>query len=193
LDVNGGWSLAVAKRELKKFSQEFSIDYVEQPCAEIFELEELAATSEVAIAVDESIRKNLSGDLSKLANFAQVAIIKWQPTGGQSAALKLASEIKLPVVISSALETGVGISHGAKLAAAIPNLYGACGLGTVSLLSSDITGQNWQSENGFISPQPAEVDLDLAAKFAASRERVEFWRERAERIWSLHGGISWLQ
>ena len=136
LDINGGWQLEEAVANLTNYEQEFpgQIDYVEQPCTDLADIKSLRGKVNLKIAVDESIRKFLSSDLTKINEVADIAIIKWAPSGGISAALEIIEKIKLPVVISSALESSVGISHGVALASVVPNLYGACGLGTVSLL-----------------------------------------------------------
>jgi len=143
LDVNGKWNLGSAIENLRNFEREFpnQIDYIEQPCSDIGDIALLRKESGLKIAVDESIRKNLGGEVSKLQEVADVAIIKWAPTGGISAALEVIEKVNLPVVISSALDSSVGISHGLALAMATPNLYGACGLGTVGLLEGDVTSQ----------------------------------------------------
>ena len=144
LDINGGWTLEEAVVNLKNYEGEFAglIDYVEQPCLDIADLKALKNETGIKIAVDESIRKFLGSDLTKLKDVADVAVIKWAPSGGISAALELIEQISLPVVISSALDSSVGISHGLTLACAIPNLYGACGLATVALLEGDVTSDS---------------------------------------------------
>ena len=144
LDINGGWTLDEAIVNLKNYEGEFAglIDYVEQPCIDIADLKVLKNETGVKIAVDESIRKFLGSDLTKLKDVADIAVIKWAPSGGINAALALIKQISLPVVVSSALDSSVGISHGLALACAIPNIYGACGLATVALLEGDVTSDS---------------------------------------------------
>ena len=155
LDINGGWTLEEAVVNLKNYEGEFAglIDYVEQPCLDIADLKALKNETGIKIAVDESIRKFLSSDLTKLKDVADIAVIKWAPSGGINAAINLIKQISLPVVISSALDSSVGISHGLALACAIPNLYGACGLGTVCLLEGDVTSNPLMPINGIIKNQ----------------------------------------
>ena len=188
LDVNGKWNLGSAIENLRNFEREFpnQIDYIEQPCSDVGDIASLRKESGLKIAVDESIRKNLGGELEKLQEVADVAIIKWAPTGGISAALEVIEKVNLPVVISSALDSSVGISHGLALAMATPNLYGACGLGTVGLLEGDVTSQPLLPENGFLSPR--RINPDLLDRYRAKTERQKWWQDRVNKISS--GGLN---
>lgn len=183
LDVNGGWSLEEAIANLRNYLQEFpgQIDYVEQPCSDIADLKLLRQSVNIRIAVDESIRKFLGSDLTKLREVADVAIIKWAPSGGFSASLELIEKIQLPVVVSSALDSSVGISHGLSLAAAVPNLYGACGLATTALLDADVTSKPLVAENGSIKNR--RVTPDLLEQFKAEPARQEWWQNRVNEIY----------
>ena len=188
LDVNGKWNLGSAIENLRNFEREFpnQIDYIEQPCSDVGDIASLRKESGLKIAVDESIRKNLGGELEKLQEVADVAIIKWAPTGGISAALEVIEKVNLPVVISSALDSSVGISHGLALAMVTPNLYGACGLGTVGLLEGDVTSQPLLPENGFLSPR--RINPDLLDRYRAKTERQKWWQDRVNKISS--GGLN---
>ena len=182
LDVNGGWDQLTAISNLLEYHLRFGsiFEYVEQPCQTTSDLSVVKAETPIPIAIDESIRKNLSSDLSQLSEVADIAILKWQPVGGFAAAHKIAESIGLPVVISSALETGIGISHGLALAASFPESDLACGLGTVALLESDICGPAALAENGFLDVvrrEPAGLD-----KYRASAERVQWWNDRIVKI-----------
>ena len=184
LDVNGGWSLENAIKHLTQFKARFGsvFEYIEQPVASVEDLAALKKQVGMKIAVDESIRKDLSGDLEQLRNVADVAIIKWQPSGGFNPAHEIADRIKLPVVISSALDTGVGISHAAALAASFEELPYACGLGTVALLESDICEPAVLPRSGTIAVRKAEPDFALLEKYRASDERYEWWRNRLREV-----------
>lgn len=187
LDVNGGWSLAEAVANLKNYEQEFGslIEYVEQPCIDIADLSILRRSTSIKIAVDESIRKFLGSDLTKLKEVADIAIIKWAPTGGVWSALELIEKIDLPVVISSALDSSVGISHGLSLAAAVPNLYGACGLGTVALLDGDVTSEPLLAASGFMRNR--KIIADRVSEFKVAPDRQSWWQDRADAIYE--GGL----
>jgi O-succinylbenzoate synthase len=136
----------------------------------------------IPLAVDESIRKNLGSDLTKLKDVADVAIIKWAPTGGFKSALEVIEKIQLPVVVSSALDSSVGISHGLSLAAAIPNLYGPCGLATIALLAADVTSQPLIAENGVIKNR--RVIPDLIEVYEAEPARLRWWQDRVNEIYA---------
>lgn len=183
LDINGGWTLDEAVVNLKNYGEEFAglIDYVEQPCLDIADLKALKNETGIKIAVDESIRKFLGSDLTKLKDVADVAVIKWAPSGGISAALELIEQISLPVVISSALDSSVGISHGLALACAIPNLYGACGLATVALLEGDVTSDSLIALNGVINNR--RVTPDRMSEFKVDIQRHKWWQDRADEIY----------
>ncbi len=183
LDINGGWTLEEAVVNLKNYEGEFAglIDYVEQPCLDIADLKALKNETGIKIAVDESIRKFLGSDLTKLKDVADVAVIKWAPSGGISAALELIEQISLPVVISSALDSSVGISHGLTLACAIPNLYGACGLATVALLEGDVTNDSLIASNGVINNR--RVTPDRISEFKVDIQRHKWWQDRADEIY----------
>jgi len=182
LDINGGWQLEEAVANLTNYEQEFpgQIDYIEQPCIDLADIKSLRGKVNLKIAVDESIRKFLSSDLTKIKEVADIAIIKWAPSGGISAALEIIEKIKLPVVISSALESSVGISHGVALASVVPNLYGACGLGTVSLLEGDVTSKPLIAEDGFIKHR--KITPDLIEQFNVEPAKLIWWQDRANEI-----------
>lgn len=182
LDVNGGWTLEEAVTNLTNYEQEFpgQIDYIEQPCIDLADIKSLRGKVKSKIAVDESIRKFLGSDLTKLKEVSDIAIIKWAPSGGISAALEVIEKIKLPVVISSALESSVGISHGVALASVVPNLYGACGLGTVSLLEGDVTSKPLIAEDGFIKHR--KITPDLMEQFKVEPTRLIWWQDRVNEI-----------
>jgi len=183
LDVNGGWTLEQAIVNLKNYEGEFAglIDYVEQPCIDIADLKVLKNETGIKIAVDESIRKFLGSDLTKLKDVADIAVIKWAPSGGINSALELIKQISLPVVVSSALDSSVGISHGLALACAIPNLYGACGLATVALLEGDVTSDSLLASKGVIANR--KVTPDRISEFKVDNHRQKWWQDRADLIY----------
>jgi O-succinylbenzoate synthase len=183
LDINGGWTLDEAIVNLKNYEGEFAglIDYVEQPCIDIADLKVLKNETGIKIAVDESIRKFLGSDLTKLKDVADIAVIKWAPSGGINAALDLIKQISLPVVVSSALDSSVGISHGLALACAIPNLYGACGLATVALLEGDVTSDSLLASKGVIAKR--KVTPDRISEFKVDNHRQKWWQDRADLIY----------
>ena len=155
-------------------------EYVEQPCATLEELARVKSEVPIRIAADESIRKNLLANFDNFSRYADFAIIKWQPVGGFKAAHALADQIGLPVVISSALETGIGISHGLALAGSFKEAPRACGLGTVALFSGDVCEPPAVVDNGFIEAKRREpVSLE---RYLASPERSHHWKQRILRV-----------
>jgi O-succinylbenzoate synthase len=119
--------------------------------------------------------------MSELKASADVAILKWQPVGGASAAKELAEKIGLPVVISSALESGIGLSHGLALAGEL-GVDLACGLGTANLLESDIVNEPLTINNGEIEVIARTPDEKLIAKYRATEERRTWWIARINRV-----------
>ena len=182
LDVNAGWSDTVAISNLLEYHLRFGnvFEYVEQPCATLEELARVKSEVPIRIAADESIRKNLLANFDNFSRYADFAIIKWQPVGGFKAAHALADQIGLPVVISSALETGIGISHGLALAGSFKEAPRACGLGTVALFSGDVCEPPAVVDNGFIEAKRREpVSLE---RYLASPERSHHWKQRILRV-----------
>jgi len=185
LDVNGGWDAAVAINNLLEYHLRFGkiFDYVEQPTRSLSELALVKAESPIPIAADESIRKNLNSSFEDFSTYADIAILKWQPIGGFAAAHALAKQIGLPVVISSALETGVGISHGLALSASFPQESLAAGLGTVALFDGDVCEPAALAVDGYLEVKRREPVL--REKYLATPDRVEHWKSRIVRTLEL--------
>ncbi len=189
LDANGNFSPEQAIELLRQLPLE-RIDYFEQPCATIAELVALKRTIgeqklSVLIAADESIRK--AEDPLEVARqgAADIVMLKVQPLGGIEKCLEIAKQTGLPAVVSSALETSIGLSQGAYLAAALPELEFDCGLGTLSLMESDITTKPLTAVSGRITPREVEPDETLLDKYRASAERTQWWLARLERCYEL--------
>src|SRR6202034_3082345 len=135
VDANGGWSVAEAVQAAHALTADGPLEYLEQPCATVDELAELRRRIDVPIAADESIRKADDPLAVVRARAADIAVLKVAPLGGISAMLDIAAQIDIPVVVSSALDSAVGIAAGLAAAAALPNLNHACGLGTGRLFA----------------------------------------------------------
>ena len=141
VDANGGWNVDEAEHAAHALAA-FDLEYLEQPCASIDELSELRerlADWDLPIAADESVRKAADPLAVARAGAADLLVVKAQPLGGVARALSIVDEAGLAAVVSSALDTSVGLAMGAALAAALPNLPYDCGLGTASLLAADVT------------------------------------------------------
>ena len=189
LDANGNFTPVQALDLLAQIPLD-RLDYFEQPCASIDELVELRTTLRhlglnVLIAADESIRK--ASDPIEVARrgAADIVMLKVQPLGGIERSLEIAGQTGLKAVVSSALETSIGLSQGAYLAAALSELEYDCGLGTLSLMESDITANPLSPVAGFITPREIEPDAKLLEKYQASPERTQWWTQRLQRCFEL--------
>ena len=183
IDVNGLWSVDEALTHLYAYYEEIGpFQYVEQPCATVEELRELKAKIKIPlrIAADEIIRKAADPFAVDLTGAADVLMLKVQPLGGIKRSLEIAAHHGLPVVVSSALESAIGIEYGLELAASIEDLTFDCGLATGSLLSSDVAEHtiiDGKIALGQISPLLDGLDV--------SAERYEWWKNRIMRIGEL--------
>lgn len=183
IDANGGWGVDEAERAIRMLAP-FDLEYAEQPCTTVPELSELRARIAdlgIPVAADESVRKASDPLAVARAGAADILVIKAQPLGGISAALRIVADAGLPVVVSSALDTSVGLAMGAYLAAAAPELDFDCGLGTAALLAADVTEHPLLPFNGTIPVRRVDVSEELLERYAASPERTAWWRARLER------------
>lgn len=187
IDANGGWGVDEAERAIRMLAP-FDLEYVEQPCASVTELSELRtriADLGIPVAADESVRKANDPLAVARAGAADILVIKVQPLGGIATALRIVADAGLPVVISSALDTSVGISMGAHLAAAIPALDFDCGLGTAALLAADVSTDPLLPVGGAIPVRRVDVSEELLERYAAAADRADWWRARLERCRKL--------
>jgi O-succinylbenzoate synthase len=169
VDANGTWNVDEAEHALHSLA-EFDLEYVEQPCASIHELAELRDRTHymgIPIAADESVRRESDPLEVARAGAADILVIKVQPLGGITRALEIVGAAGLPVVVSSALETSVGLSMGAHLAARLPQLEFDCGLGTAALLTDDVTDAPLLPHDGVIDVVRPPVSDELLARHAA--------------------------
>ena len=209
LDANGGYSVEQAVVVAGAMLENgVPLDYLEQPVATIAEMAELRlklmkagigadARSGVKIAADESVRKVSDPMAVVQAGAADILVLKATPLGGVSRAMAIAAEAGLPVVVSSALESSVGLSMGAHLAGAMP-LHGSvsasgatspgglafdCGLATASLLAGDVTREPLIPVDGFIDVRRIEVDQMKLDVFEAEDHRIDWWIDRLDRAY----------
>lgn len=182
VDANGGWSLEEATQAFEALAP-LRLEYAEQPCATVEDLAELRRRElGVPIAADESIRKASDPLRVRDAGAADFAVLKVQPLGGAAACLRIAAQLGLPVVISSAVESSVGLAMGAAVAAALPNTPLACGLETGRLLGGDLTSQPLVPNAGVLEVRSVEPAPELLARHAAAPELSQFWLERWRRV-----------
>jgi O-succinylbenzoate synthase len=174
VDANGGWDVGRAARMLTSLAR-FDLEYAEQPCASLDELAALRPRVDVPLAADESIRRADDPLRVRAAEAADIVVLKAQPLGGVRAGLEIAAACGLPVVVSSAVDTSVGLAAGVALAAALPELPYACGLATMSLLAGDVTAQPLTPVAGELPVRAAVVD---AAELARWEVDAADWRAR---------------
>jgi O-succinylbenzoate synthase len=187
IDVNGSWSVKEALLNINAIYEVTGdlLEYVEQPVASLDELKQLkeGMSVDVKIAGDEVLRKAKDPFAISLDGAIDILMLKVSPLGGIKRAMDLASYHKLPVVISSALESAVGISHGLALAARIPKLDYACGLGTSALFNQDIS--DIPIANGVIKAASYPIDIAQIERHELKGGRLEWWRNRISRVWNL--------
>jgi O-succinylbenzoate synthase len=192
VDANGSWSEDQAEAAIRLLSR-FDLEYVEQPCRTVEELARLRrrlarSGSSVLIAADESIRRAEDPLLVARLGAADIAVLKVQPLGGVRASLQIAERIGLPVVVSSALETSIGLRAGLALAAALPELPFACGLNTISLLAGDLADSTLAAVDGVIRLREVAADSAALERHRADAAVAEFWQARLVRTRELARG-----
>ncbi|MBT2536899.1 o-succinylbenzoate synthase [Arthrobacter sp. ISL-69] len=186
VDANGGWDVPTAVEALTRLSA-VGLEYAEQPVPDIDGLAEVrrqlrAAGVPLLIAADESVRKEDDPLRVARAGAADLIVVKVAPLGGVRRALDIVAQAGLPAVVSSALDTSVGIRAGLALAAALPELPYACGLGTVSLLVADVTRDSLVADDGAIRLRDVRADAGLLEEFAAPGDRRDWWLDRLRRV-----------
>ena len=188
VDVNGSWSVDDAVFNIRTIYGEVAgnfLEYVEQPVATLDELKELKERLivDVKIAGDEVLRKARDPFGINLDGAVDVLMLKVAPLGGIKLSLELAAHHKLSVVVSSALESAVGISHGLRLASQLPELDYACGLATSALFQEDLA--ELPIVNGAMRVSTPVIDDERLQRFVVSPERLEWWRNRIKEVWKL--------
>jgi O-succinylbenzoate synthase len=186
VDANAGWDVDTAVERLRVLDRAArGLEYAEQPVASVRDLARVRRATHVPIAADESIRRAEDPMAVVRAEAADVVVLKVQPLGGVRACLELAEQVGLPVVVSSALESSVGLAAGVALAAALPDLPYACGLATAQLFTDDVV-------DAPVRPVGGALDVAAALRLAPSAERlaataadaatVERWTERLRAV-----------
>lgn len=179
VDANGAWTVDEAVEAIRALDK-VGLEYVEQPVAEVTDLAAVRRRVDVPVAADESIRRAHDPLRVRDLEAADIAVLKVQPLGGVRSCLRLAEEIGLPVVVSSAVETSVGLAAGVALAAALPDLPYACGLATSTLLAADVTSQPLLPLDGFLDVRRCEADL--LDNVEADENTDGWWQDRLRRV-----------
>ena len=186
LDANGGWSLERAQKDLNILADAANgLDYVEQPCADLSDLKQLRARTDVLIAVDEGLRLASEFDVLAIRDAADILIVKSLPLGGVVQALRLIDRIGLALVVSGSMDTSVGLASSLFLAGSVTELYGACGVGTGPLLALDLVHTTKLAHNGVMDVERTNPDLDCLAVAHAltSKQQQSSWRARMVNAW----------
>ncbi len=192
VDANAGWDVDTALVHLRVLDRAAGgLEYAEQPVRTVPELAEVRRRGGVPVAADESIRRAADPLAVARAQAADVVVLKVQPLGGVWACLELAERIGLPVVVSSAIETSVGLAAGVALAAALPELSHACGLNTAQLLTDDVVTDPLRAVHGELDVRralAARPDPERLRATAAPAEVAARWRRRLAEVASVAAG-----
>jgi O-succinylbenzoate synthase len=189
VDANAAWSVDEAVAAIGELDRAAGgLEYVEQPCASVEDLALVRRRVDVPIAADESIRRAADPYRVRDLAAADIAVLKVQPLGGVHACLRIAEEIGMPVVVSSALETSLGLAAGVALAAALPRLDHACGLATRSLLTADVASPELVPVDGMLPVARPLVVPALADACAAPPERAAWWEARLAAVLAVRKG-----
>ncbi|WP_442413339.1 o-succinylbenzoate synthase [Nakamurella flavida] len=186
IDANAAWTQDEAVTAIGVLDRAAGgLQYAEQPCASLADLAAVRRRVAVPIAADESIRRAADPLRVAVAGAADIAVIKVAPLGGVHAALAVARAAGLPVVVSSAVDTVVGIAAGLALAAALPELPYACGLGTASLLTADVGGPLTGRGPGSLTALSAPPAPDDDPRWVADPATTARWLDRLHRVAAL--------
>src|SRR3954469_21730289 len=179
VDANAAWDVETAVARVRSLDAAVGLEYVEQPCATLEELVALRRRIDVRVAADEVVRRSADPLRVDLREACDVVVLKVQPLGGVRAALRVAEAHGLPCVVSSALESSVGIAAGVALAAALPELPFACGLATVALFTDDVCTDPLLPVDGLLPVRRVEPDRDDVAADPATTDR---WAARLAAV-----------
>ena len=184
VDANGGWSVQEAVAAAQALTADGPLEYLEQPCRTMAELAEVRSRVDVPVAADESIRKADDPLLVVRSGAADVAVLKVAPLGGVHTMLSIAGQIDIPVVVSSALDSAVGIGLGLVAAGCLPGLPYACGLGTGGLFVEDVA-EPVTPVDGYLPVATVTPDPARLAALAAPPQRRQWWIERVRACFEL--------
>lgn len=191
VDANGSWTIGKATQAIHAIYDICDLEYVEQPCNSADDLRELKKRVgiPVLIAGDEVVRKAEDPMSVDLHDVIDVLLLKVAPLGGIKRALEIAAHHGKPAVVSSALDSAVGISYGLRLAAVLPSLSYACGLGTGVLLGADVAAL--PIIDGAMSVSSVVPDQAHLEKYSISPDRLDWWRSRVRDTWKA-GARDWV-
>jgi O-succinylbenzoate synthase len=168
VDANGTWDVDTAVDIITRLARH-DLELVEQPVAALDDLARVRARVDVPIAADECIRSLDDARRLRALDAADVIVLKQQPLGGVRAALAIFEEAGVPAIVSSMLETSVGLGAGLALAAALPELPYACGLATLPQIAGDVVHDSLTPEHGMLRVRTVTPDAELLACYQEAR------------------------
>jgi O-succinylbenzoate synthase len=171
IDANGAWDVDTALELIKRMSR-YVLELVEQPVASLEDLARVRRAVDVPVAADESVRSLEDARRVRALGAADVIVLKQQPLGGVRTALRIAEEAGLPAIVSSMMETSIGIAAGVALAAALPDLDYACGLATLSQIDGDVVRDPLEPDHGVLHLRPVAPHEELLARYRVSSQEV---------------------
>jgi len=165
IDANGAWDLETARQRLTALAR-YDLELAEQPVASLEDLARLRRLVDIPLAADEAVRH--VDDALRLARLgaADAVVVKVQPLGGVRGALAVIDAAGVPAIVTSMMETSVGLAAGLALAAALAELPFACGLATASFLAADVTTDPLLPEGGMLGVRPVVADVGLLERYA---------------------------
>jgi len=166
LDANGAWTLDDARDRVQRLAR-YSPEYIEEPVHGLEDLARLRMDVTVKIAADESVRSLEDARRLAALGATDVLVLKVQACGGVLRALHWAEDAGVPAVVTSMLETSVGIGAGLALAAALPELPYACGLATAGLLAADVVADPLLPIEGRLEVRRPVPDEQLLEAYCA--------------------------
>lgn len=170
IDANGVWDMDTAVEMIRRLAP-YDLELVEQPVASLDDLARVRARVDVPIAADECVRSLDDARRLRALRAADAIVLKQQPLGGVRAALAIFEEAGVPAVVSSMMETSVGVAAGLALAAALPELPYACGLATLHRIAGDVVREPLAPEHGVLRVRSVTPDADLVARYESVRDQ----------------------
>ena len=152
IDANGSWTVEEAIARIRALAP-LDLEYVEEPVkpGDLTGMARVARETGVRLAADEDARDAEAVRLIAASGAARIIVVKLAVAGGIAGAMEIlqASEAAgLGVVITSRMDTSIGIAAALHLAASAKSLAGACGLATRDHLADDVTANPPRVEDG---------------------------------------------
>jgi L-Ala-D/L-Glu epimerase len=168
VDANAVWDVETAKRTLKAL-EPLEVELAEQPVATLEEAAEVATSTTIPIAGDESVETKADAERALSMDACSLTGVKLSKVGGPEAAIEIAEV--LPSYLSSALDGPVGIAAAAQVAQTLSAASSeedtrlAHGLATQRLFASTIASVECELRGGMLYPPEGpglgvEIDED---------------------------------